>query len=95
MARRGFIQTRLERFTADGREEMVSFIPAKLATPGLVVDLKDAETDVYTYGWTVMPNSGLVMPFEVVNELSQQHKSQRVASDIERGTRVAMKRKRH
>jgi len=94
MSRMGFIQTRLERTRPGERHEMISFIPARIAKPGMVVDLKDAETGEYTRGWTVMPNSGVVASFEVVNELSQQHKSQRVGSDIVRGSREKMKRKR-
>jgi len=74
---------------------MVSFIPARMAVAGNIVDLWDDESDSYTRGWTVLPNSGDVISFEVANELSQQYKSQRVASDIERGTREAMKRRRN
>jgi hypothetical protein len=95
MAKQGFIQTALERYCDGAREEMVSFIPARLAVAGQVVDLRDSETDEYTRGWTVLPNGGEVVPFEVVNELSQQYKSQRVGSDIERGSRERMKRRRH
>ena len=102
MSKEMFVQTRLERFATpgkpeDGREEMVSHIPAKIAVQGAVVDLKDAETDEWTYGWTVMDNCPKEdwRPYDIVNEQSQAHKSQRVGSDIERGTHTKMTKKRH
>jgi hypothetical protein len=93
-----FVQTELERPIPDGsvgRQTMISFIPEKLAVIGQVVDLQDPETDKWTRGWTVLPHCGETVDYEVANELSQQYKSQRVGSDIQRGSRDAMKKRRH
>jgi hypothetical protein len=101
MSKEMFIQTRLTRKVDDGIELMVSHIPVKIAIQGAVVNLKDGETDQWTYGWTVMddcqsPEAKIHWrPYDVVNEQSQAHKSQRVGSDIERGSREKMKKKRH
>jgi hypothetical protein len=96
-----YIQTEMERPIADGspgREVLMSFIPAELAVPGLIIDLKDPETDEWTRGWKVLENGGeqiAYVAYERANFLSQQHKSQAVASDITRGSREKMKKKRH
>jgi hypothetical protein len=97
MSQEMFAQTRLERYIDGDRQEMVSYIPAKLATKSAVVDLKDSETDEWTRGWIVMDDCPKEMwrPYDVVNQESQNHKSQRIASDIERGSREVMKKKRH
>ena len=96
MAREMFVQTRLERFVPDGRQEMVSYIPAKVAIQDAIVDLKCAETDRWTRGWRVMdlcPTEEW-RSYDVVNEQSQTYKSQRVGSDIESGSREKMKKRR-
>lgn len=77
-----FIQTRLERFVPEGRCEMVSWIPAKMAIKDKIVDLKDSETGEWTKGWRVLSEPGNPMPLRVLRSRSQDHKKTRKASDV-------------
>jgi len=77
-----YIQTRLERVFSDKREEMISWIPAKIAVKGNVVRLKDNENGEWTEGWTVLSEPKSPMPYSILLKNSQDYKKTRKASDI-------------
>jgi hypothetical protein len=77
-----FVRAELSRAQDGGINRMQSWIPAKVAVVGKIIDLKDDETGEWTRGWTVESVAGATMEMPGLRKASRDHLKMRKASDI-------------
>ena len=77
-----FKQCELTKAMDGGLARMVSWVPEKIAVAGAVVRLKDAETGLWSGGWTVANVAGAALPGKVLERQSRDHLRTRNASDV-------------
>src|SRR5215213_4202830 len=77
-----FVRAELTRAHDGGINRMQSWIPAKVAVVGKVIDLKDEETGEWTRGWRVESVTHPPMEMRRLRNASRDHLKMRKASDI-------------
>jgi hypothetical protein len=77
-----FVRAELARAQDGGINRMQSWIPAKLAVVGKVIDLIDDETGEWTRGWRVESVAGATISKESLRKGSRDHLKMRKASDV-------------
>jgi len=77
-----FYQCTMEKKEPKSKSILTSWLPEQFASKGCVLELKDRDTGLWSNGWTVRQvSNGYREKSEVITR-SQDHKKQRLASDI-------------
>lgn len=79
-----FKQCNLEKQTQEGTKKLTSWLPEQFANKGKYVELKD--NNKWENGWQVVSFGTERLDEKAVGENSRDYRSQRLASDIFRGS---------